>query len=108
MSENSEIVAETSRAINSESSSQMSGKFEEMKWDFNSHIFYKINSAIGEKVIPSIKNAIESQKSAKNTTLDRIRVTLVTFAPRGTFGQMDRINKMLARRLRMLRKTSPD
>ena len=58
VSENSEITAETSRAINSKISSQMSKKLEELKSDLNSHLFNVINSAIEEKVIPSIKNAM--------------------------------------------------
>ena len=66
VSENSEITAETSRAINSEISSQMSSKLEDMKSDLNSHIL--INSAIEEKLIPS-KNAI-GENSAENTNLD--------------------------------------
>ena len=48
----------------------MSRKLEEMKSDLNSHIFHVINSAIEEKVIPSIKNAMRSQNSVKNTNLD--------------------------------------
>ena len=38
LSENSEITAETCKAINSEISSQMSTRLEEMKSDLNSHI----------------------------------------------------------------------
>ena len=60
VSENSDFTGETSRAINSENSSQMSRKIEEMKSDLNSQILVFINSAIEEKVIPSIKNAIGS------------------------------------------------
>ena len=48
----------------------MSRKLEEMKSDLNSHILDVINSAIEEKVIPSIKNAVGSQTSARNTNLD--------------------------------------
>ena len=40
--------------------------------------------------------------------MDLIRVILVKYVLRGTFVQMDRIQKRLAKRLRMLRKTSPD
>ena len=71
MIENSEITAETSRAINSEISSQMSKKLEEMKSDLNSHILNTIDSAIEERVIPSIRNELESQNSTENTNLDR-------------------------------------
>ena len=69
-SENSEITAETSRAINSEISSQMSRKLEEMKSDLYSHILNAIDSVIAEKVIPSIRNALESQNATENTKLD--------------------------------------
>ena len=69
-SENSEITAETSRAINSEVSSQMSRKLEEMRSDLNSHILNAIDSAIEEKVIPSIRKSLKSQNSTGNTNLD--------------------------------------
>ena len=69
-SENSEITAETSRAKNSEISSQMSRKLEEMRSDLNSHILNAIDAAIEEKVIPSIRNALESQNSTEDTNLD--------------------------------------
>ena len=65
-SESSEITIDTSRAINSEISSQMSRKLEEMRSDLNSHILNAIDSEIEEKVIPSIRNVLESQ----NTHLD--------------------------------------
>ena len=69
-SEMIEITADTSRAFNSEISSQMSRKLEEKKSDLNSHIVYSINSALEEMVIPSIKSAREGQNSAKTTNLD--------------------------------------
>ena len=47
--ENSEITAETSRMINSEISSQMSRKLEEMKLDLNSHILEVFNSTFQGK-----------------------------------------------------------
>ena len=48
----------------------MSRKLEEMKSDLNLHILDVLNSAIEEKVIPSIRNAAEGQNSAKNKILD--------------------------------------
>ena len=69
-SENSEITVETNRLINSEISSQMSRKIEELKTDLNFHIFDVINSALEERVLPSIKNALETKNSAKNANLD--------------------------------------
>ena len=109
-SENSETTAETSRAINSEISSQMSRKLGEMKSDLNLHKSDAINSAIEENLISSIKNATGGQSSAKNTNLDlrSDRVFLVTYVLRGTFGQIDHIQKRLRKGLRMLKKTSPD
>ena len=78
LSENSEITVETSRMINSEISSQMSKKTEETKSDLNSHILEVINSAIEEKILPSIENVITSNREAKKKQ-------------NGTFGQMDGI-----------------
>ena len=70
MSENSEITVETSRMIYSEISSQMSRKMEEMKSDLNSHILEVINSAIEERILPSIENLITSRRETKNTRWD--------------------------------------
>ena len=70
LSENSEITAETSRAISSEISSQMSRKLEEMKSDLNSHILEAINSAIDEKILPSIENVIADKRETKNAKWD--------------------------------------
>ena len=56
--------------MNSEISSQMSRKIEEMKSDLNSHILEVINSAIEEKILPSIENVITSNREAKNTKWD--------------------------------------
>ena len=72
LSENSEITVETSRMINSEISndSQMSRRIEEMKSDLNSQILEVINSAIEERILPSIENVIMSNREAKNTKWD--------------------------------------
>ena len=70
LSENSEITVETSRAISSEISSQMSRKLEEMKSDLNSHIMEVINSAIDEKILPSIEKVIVNHRERKNAKLD--------------------------------------
>ena len=69
-SENSCLTIETSRAISSETSSQMSRKFQEMQTSLNSQILDVINTAIDTRVLPSIKNAVKRQNSAKNTNLD--------------------------------------
>ena len=65
-----EITVETNRLINSEISFQMSRKLKELKSDLNSHISDVINSALEERVLPSIKNALETKNSAKNANLD--------------------------------------
>ena len=69
-SENSCLTIETSRVISSEISSQMSRKFQEMQTSLNSQILDVINTAIDTRVLPSIKNAVRRQNSAKNTSLD--------------------------------------
>ena len=43
---------------------------EEMKSDLNSHILEVINTAIEEKILPSIENVITSNREAKNTKWD--------------------------------------
>ena len=55
---NSEITAETSRAIISEISSQMSKKFEEVSIDVNAQVLEAIISVIEEKALPTIQNAL--------------------------------------------------
>ena len=69
-SENSCLTIETSRAISSEISSQMSRKFQEMQTSLNSQILDVINTAIDTRVLPSIKNAVKTQNLAKITYLD--------------------------------------
>ena len=69
-SESSCLTIETSRAISSEISSQMSRKFQEMQTNLNSQILDVINTAIDTRVLPSIKNAVRGQNSAKNINLD--------------------------------------
>ena len=69
-SENSCLTIETSRAISSEISSQMSRKIQEMQTSLSSQILNVINTAIDTRVLPSIKNAVKRQNSAKNTNLD--------------------------------------
>ena len=69
-SENICLTIETSRVISSEISSQMSRKFQEMQTSLNSQILDVINTAIDTRVLPSIKNAVRRQNSAKNTSLD--------------------------------------
>ena len=70
LSENSGLTVETSRAINSEISSQVSRKLEELKPDLKALILEVINSAISEKVLPMIENAITPTKTALNTKWD--------------------------------------
>ena len=69
-SEISCLTIETSRAISSDISSQMSRKFQEMQTSLNSQILDIIKTAIDTRVLPSIKNAVKRQNSAKNTNLD--------------------------------------
>ena len=48
----------------------MSRKFQEMQTSLNSQILDVINTAIDTRVLPSIKNVVRRQNSAKNTNLD--------------------------------------
>ena len=64
------LTVQTSRALSSEISSQMSKKLEEMKTDTNTGISDAINTAFEGRVLTSMKNAVGGQTSAKNTTLD--------------------------------------
>ena len=64
------MTGETSRAINSKISSQMSRKLEEVQTSLNSQILDAINAVIERKVLPSIKIAVKTENPAKNTTLD--------------------------------------
>ena len=69
-SENRCLTIETSRVISSEISSQMSRKFQEMQTSLNSQILDVINTATDTRVLPSIKNAVRRQNSARTTSLD--------------------------------------
>ena len=64
------LTIETSGAINSEISSQVSRQLEELKSDLNVLILEVINSAIAEKILPSIENAIRLTKTTLNTKWD--------------------------------------
>ena len=113
LSQNSGLTVESSRAISSKISSEMSRKLEEMSSDLNTRILDATNTAIENRVLPSVKNAVGGQNSARNTNSD-----LRSDGPhpnnfslvhsQGTFGLSDCIRKMLARWLRMLRRTSRD
>ena len=64
---NSEITDVSSRAFNSENSPQMSRRFEEIKSNLNSHISEVLNTAIEEKVLPTIRSVVEVSEGAKST-----------------------------------------
>ena len=70
LSENSEITTETNGMIIAEISSQMSRKLEKMKLYLNSYILEVITSAIEEKRLPSIENAVASYAATKHTKWD--------------------------------------
>ena len=62
--ENFVLTVKTSRAINSEISSQVSRQLKELESDLNTQILEVINSVIAEKVLLSIENAIRPTKIA--------------------------------------------
>ena len=63
--ENSCLTVETSKAISSEISSQISRKFEELQSSLNSQILDVLNTAIDTRVLPSIKNAVQETELSK-------------------------------------------
>ena len=68
--ENNGLTVETSRVIISEMSSQVSRQLEELKSDLNAQILEVINTALAEKVLPSIENAARPTKTTSNTKWD--------------------------------------
>ena len=58
-SENSCLTVQTSGAISSETSTQMSKKFEEMQPNLNSNILDVINAAIENNELPGIKTLLK-------------------------------------------------
>ena len=58
ISVNNGFIAETSRAVNSEIASQLFRKLEEVRIDLKAHVVEAINSAIEEKVLPTIQNPL--------------------------------------------------
>ena len=70
ISENSEVTVETTRMISSEITSQMSRGLEEIKSALNSQIVEANNSAIVEKVLPSIQNTVKPENVYSNAKMD--------------------------------------
>ena len=70
LDENSEITVETSRMNNSEISSQMSRKLVEQKSDLNSQILEVLNTAIEEKILPSIEGALAGNREERDAKWD--------------------------------------
>ena len=110
MSENSEITAETRRETNSEISSRIFRRLEEIKSDLNSFILDVINSAIEEKVIPSIENAIGGQNPAKNTNFrsNGLHPEKVSQAAHDAQKDFPRLVAMSSNRIDRCRKNSVD
>ena len=69
--EYSEITIETARLINNEITYQVTWKLDEIRSDLNTQILEVVNSAITEKVLPSIQNVLGVQ----NPESDAIRDT---------------------------------
>ena len=93
-SENSCLTIETSRAISSEISSQMSRKFQEMQTSLNSQILDVINSAIGTGCFPASKMLLRDRIQRKIQTwtfgqTDCMKILQPQKILRRTFGQID-------------------
>ena len=73
--ENSEITIETARMINNENTTQVTRKLDEIREELNGQILEVINSAIAEKVLPTIQNVLGVQESGLNSARDSARTT---------------------------------
>ena len=85
---NSEITIETARLINNEITSQVTRKLDEIRSDLNYHILEVINSAITEKVLPSIQNVLGVHNPESDTIRDSQSGRL-NRSPEDRFGHMD-------------------
>ena len=92
--ENSGITIETARLINNEITSQMTRKLDEIRSDLNSQILEGINSAITEKVLPSIQNVLGVQNPESDAIRDSQSGRL-NRSPEDRFGHMDRQSQRL-------------
>ena len=70
LSGTSEITVETSRTINSDISSQMSRKLVELKSNLISHIVEVLNTAIEEKILQIIENALAGNREVRDAKWD--------------------------------------
>ena len=68
--ENSEITIETALLIDNEITSQVTRKLDEIRSDLNTQILNVINSAIAEKVLPSIQNVLGVQNPGSDAIRD--------------------------------------
>ena len=64
--ENSGMTAEMGRIINSELTSQISRKLDEIKMDLNSQISQTIDSTIADKVLPQVQNCLVVLQNGRN------------------------------------------
>ena len=86
--ENSEITNETARMIYNEITSQVARKLDEIRSDLNTQILEVINSAISEKVLPSIQNVLGIQNSESDAIRDTQSGRL-NRSPEDHFGHRD-------------------
>ena len=104
--ENSEITIETARLINNEITSQVTRKLDEIISDLNTQISEVINSAISEKVLPSIQNVLGVQNSESDAIRDTQSGRLNRI-PEDHFGHRDHQSQRLNVGLREHSKCGP-
>ena len=92
--EKSEITIETARLINNEITSQVTRKLDEIRSDLNSQILEVINSAITEKVLPSIQNVLGVQNPESDAIRDSQSCRL-NRSPEDRSGHMDHQSQRL-------------
>ena len=92
--ENSEITIETARLINNEITSQVTRKLDEMRSNLNTQILEVINSAITEKVLPSIQIVLGGKNSGSDAIRDPQSGRL-NRSPEDHFGNVDHQSQRL-------------
>ena len=97
--ENSEITIETARLINNEITCQVTRKLDETGSDLNTQILEVVNSAITEKVLPSIQNVLGVQNSESDAIRDPQSCRL-NRSPEDHFDHMDHQSQRLNEGLR--------
>ena len=89
-------LPETARNINNEITSQVTSELDEIRGNLKTQILEVVNSAIAERVLPSIQNVLEVQKLGLNTMRDH-RSGRLDRSSEDHFTQMDYRSRRLGK-----------